>query len=128
LNTGYDEIALTSLSSGDYPHIDELMARLTARFKHRRVGLTLPSLWVSQKIKSFPAVIGAVRKAGFTFAPEAGSDRLRQVIKKHIKNQDLLEVAHTVYKEGWRHVKLYFMVGLPTETLADIDEIVYLSK
>jgi radical SAM family uncharacterized protein len=127
-NTGYDEIALTSLSSGDYPHVEELMARLSARFKHRRVGLSLPSLWISQRIKSFPSVIGAVRKAGFTFAPEAGSDRLRQVIKKHIKNKDLLEVAHTVYREGWSHVKLYFMVGLPTETMEDVDEIIGLAK
>mgnify|MGYP000197515934 CR=1 FL=1 len=127
-NTGYDEIALTSLSSGDYPYIEELMARLTARFKHRRVGLTLPSLWISPRIKSFPAVIKGVRKAGFTFAPEAGSERLRQVIRKDVATRDLLDTAQMLFREGWRHLKLYFMVGLPTETPEDVDAIVDLAR
>ncbi len=127
-NTGYDEIALTSLSSGDYPHIEELMARLTARFKHRRVGLTLPSLWLSPRIRNFPGVVKSVRKAGFTFAPEAGSERLRRVIRKDVENKDLFETARMLFKEGWRHLKLYFMVGLPTETPADIEAIVDLAR
>jgi radical SAM family uncharacterized protein len=127
-NTGYDEIALTSLSSGDYPHIEELMARLTARFKHRKVGLTLPSLWISPRLKSFPAVVGSVRKSGFTFAPEAGSERLRKVIRKDVENKDLLDTAQMLFRAGWRHLKLYFMVGLPTETPADVDAIVDLAR
>jgi radical SAM family uncharacterized protein len=127
-NTGYDEIALTSLSSGDYPHIEELMARLTARFKQRRVGLTLPSLWISPRLKNFPAVVNLVRKSGFTFAPEAGSERLRKVIRKDVENADLLETARTLFREGWRHLKLYFMVGLPTETPEDVDAIVDLAR
>jgi radical SAM family uncharacterized protein len=127
-NTGYDEIALTSLSTGDYPHIEELMARLTARFKHRQVGLSLPSLWISPRIKDFPAVVNRVRKSGFTFAPEAGSERLRERVRKEIRNEDLLAVARALYREGWKHLKLYFMVGLPTETPADVDAIVDLSR
>ncbi len=127
-NTGYDEIALTSLSSGDYPHIEELMARLAARFKQRKVGLTLPSLWISSRIKNFPGVVRGVRKAGFTFAPEAGSERLRKAIRKDIETKDLLDTAQMLFREGWRHLKLYFMVGLPTETPADVEAIIDLAR
>jgi radical SAM family uncharacterized protein len=127
-NTGYDEIALTSLSSGDYPPIEELMVRLTARFKQRKVGLTLPSLWISPRIQNFPAMVNSVRKAGFTFAPEAGTERLRRVVRKDVEEKDLLETARTLFREGWRHLKLYFMVGLPTETDADVDAIVDLAR
>jgi radical SAM superfamily enzyme YgiQ (UPF0313 family) len=73
-------------------------------------------------------VVNLVRKSGFTFAPEAGSERLRRVIRKDVDNQDLLETARTLFREGWRHLKLYFMVGLPTETPADVDAIVDLAR
>ena len=123
-NTGYDEISLLSLSSGDYPDIDELILRLTSRFKSKRVGLSLPSLRVDERLMNLPAVLNAVRKSGFTMAPEAGTDKLRAIISKDIKDQDLYAAVRAAYKNGWRLVKLYFMVGLPGETMDDIKAIV----
>ena len=123
-NTGYDEISLLSLSSGDHPDIDELILRLTSRFKSKRVGLSLPSLRVDERLMTLPAVLNAVRKSGFTMAPEAGTDRLRAIISKDIKDQDLYAAVRAAYKNGWRLVKLYFMVGLPGETMDDIKAIV----
>ncbi len=126
--TGWDEISLTSLSSGDYPHIQELMTRLNARFKDRRVGVALPSLRIDAKLKELPRLMKTVRKAGFTMAPEAGTFRLRQIIRKPIKDEDLLETAKAAFSEGWRHVKLYFMCGLPGETDDDLRGILQLAR
>lgn len=122
-NTGYDEISLLSLSSGDHPDIDELILRLTSRFKSKRVGLSLPSLRVDERLMTLPAVLNAVRKSGFTMAPEAGTDKLRTIISKGIKDKDLYEAVRAAYKNGWRLVKLYFMIGLPGETMDDIKAI-----
>jgi len=122
-NTGYDEISLLSLSSGDHPDIDELILRLTSRFKSKRVGLSLPSLRVDERLMTLPAVLNAVRKSGFTMAPEAGTDKLRTIISKDIKDKDLYEAVRAAYKNGWRLVKLYFMIGLPGETMDDIKAI-----
>lgn len=123
-NTGLDEIALTSLSSGDYPHIHELMTRLNARFKSRAVSVSLPSLRIDEKLAELPPLMKLVRKSGFTIAPEAGSEALRRVIHKPVRDEDLTATARAAFKEGWRHVKLYFMIGLPFETDADLDAIV----
>jgi len=122
-NTGYDEISLLSLSSGDHPDIDELIVRLTNRFKAKRVGLSLPSLRVDERLMKFPVILNAVRKAGFTMAPEAGSENLRNIISKDIKDEDLYKGIRAVYQNGWRLVKLYFMIGLPGETMDDIRAI-----
>ncbi len=122
--TGYDEIALTSLSSGDYPHIQELMTRLNARFKPRNVSVSLPSLRIDEKLAELPALLKSVRKSGFTVAPEGGSEALRKIIRKPIKDADLLETARAAFREGWNHLKLYFMIGLPGETESDIRGIV----
>ena len=122
-NTGYDEISLLSLSSSDYPDIDELILRLNSRFQNKRVGLSLPSLRVNEQLMNLPAVMNAVRKSGFTMAPEAGSDALRQIISKDIKDEDLFAGIRSAYKNGWRLVKLYFMVGLPGEKLDDVKAI-----
>ncbi|MBI2933306.1 MAG: TIGR03960 family B12-binding radical SAM protein [Planctomycetes bacterium] len=127
-NTGYDEIALTSLSSGDYPWIHELMTRLNARFKARRVSVSLPSLRVDGKLRELPALMKTVRKSGFTVAPEAGSEELRKIIRKPIHDEDLLATARAAFQEGWNHVKLYFMIGLPAETEEDLRGIVETSK
>jgi radical SAM family uncharacterized protein len=123
-NTGYDEIALTSLSSGDYPHIHELMTRLNARFKARRVGVSLPSLRIDEKLAELPALLKGVRHSGFTVAPEGGTEALRKIIRKPIKDEDLIATARAAFKEGWNHLKLYFMIGLPGETDEDIRGIV----
>ena len=127
-NTGYDEIALTSLSSGDYPQIHELMTRLNARFKSRNVSVSLPSLRVDEKLAELPALMKTVRKSGFTIAPEAGSDELRKIIRKPIKDADLDATARAAFREGWKHLKLYFMIGLPMETEQDLAGIVELAK
>ncbi|HYE97422.1 MAG TPA: TIGR03960 family B12-binding radical SAM protein [Planctomycetota bacterium] len=123
-NTGYDDIALTSLSSGDYPHIHELMTRLNARFKTRRVSVSLPSLRVDDKLAELPALMTSVRKGGFTIAPEGGSEEFRKIIRKPIEDKDLLATAKAAFQEGWNHVKMYFMVGFPMETQADVDAII----
>lgn len=123
-STGYDEIALTSLSSGDYPNITELMTRLNVRFATKKVSVSLPSLRIDEKLAELPRLMKTVRKSGFTVAPEAGSEALRKIIRKPIKDEDLLATAKAAFEEGWNHLKLYFMIGLPTETTADIEGIV----
>jgi len=127
-NTGYDEIALTSLSSGDYPQIQELMTRLNARFKSRAVSVSLPSLRIDEKLAELPPLMKTVRKSGFTIAPEAGTEDLRKLIRKPIKDEDLYNCARSAFREGWNHLKCYFMVGLPMETEQDIAGIVETAK
>jgi radical SAM family uncharacterized protein len=119
--TGYDEIALTSLSTADYPHLEELIARLKQEFDGRKVGLSLPSLRVNERIRKIPGILNTIRKAGFTMAPEAGTERMRKVIHKLIKDDDLYAAASAAYSEGWETIKVYYMIGLPHETDADID-------
>lgn len=123
-STGHDEIALTSLSSGDYPHIAELMTRLNARFGPRKVSVSLPSLRIDEKLAELPRLLKTVRKSGFTVAPEAGTEELRKIIRKPIRDEDLWAVARAAFQEGWNHIKLYFMIGLPGETERDLDGIV----
>lgn len=123
-NTGYESIALTSLSSGDHPQIAELMTRLNARFAPRIVNITLPSLRIDDKLAELPRLMKTVRKGGFTVAPEAGTEELRKIIRKPIKDVDLFATARAAFQEGWKHLKLYFMIGLPGETQADFDGII----
>lgn len=127
-NTGYDEIALTSLSSGDYPQIHELMTRLNARFKGRRVSVSLPSLRIDEKLAELPSLMKTVRKSGFTVAPEAGTEAFRRIIRKPIRDEDLYATARAAFQEGWNHLKLYFMVGLPHETEDDLRGIIETAK
>ncbi|MFA5794732.1 MAG: TIGR03960 family B12-binding radical SAM protein [Candidatus Brocadiia bacterium] len=127
-NTGYDEISLLSLSSGDYPNLDELIFRLNARFKSRKVSVSLPSLHISENLKRLPEVINAVRKSGFTIAPEVGQDSLRAVINKNVDDEDLYQAIKSAYQQGWRQIKLYFMIGLPGETDDDIQAIVNMAR
>ncbi len=126
--TGYDDIALTSLSSGDYPHIHELMTRLNARFKQRRVSVSLPSLRVDDKLATLPALMHSVRKGGFTIAPEGGNEAFRRIIRKPIMDKDLQATAKAAFQEGWNHIKLYFMIGFPMENDADIESIIDTAK
>ncbi len=119
-NTGYDEIALTSLSSADYSQIDDLVKILMDTFEPCKVGVSLPSLRADAECVRLASEIQRVRKSGLTFAPEAGTQRLRNVINKNVSEEDLLRAVSAAVEAGWRRVKLYFMIGLPTETEEDI--------
>ncbi len=127
-STGYDEAGLLSLSTSNYSRFDELVARLDAELAPRGVSLSLPSLRVDHALSGIPARFRSVRKSGLTVAPEAGTDRLRAVINKDVKNDDLLAAADEAFRSGWRQIKLYFMVGLPTETEEDVLAIARLAE
>lgn len=121
--TGYSEISLASLSTSDYPDLPQLLREVAGRFQSRGVSVTLPSLRVDDQLKGLPELISGVRKSTLTVAPEAGTERLRRVINKDVTDEDLMRGAEAAFKSGWGHVKLYFMVGLPTETDADVAAI-----
>lgn len=127
-NTGYDEVSLLSLSTGDYECLTPLLKELMSRYANEKIAVSLPSLRVGSLSQELVEEIKKVRKTGFTLAPEAGSDRLRRVINKGITEEDLLRNAFEVYSSGWRLIKLYFMIGLPGETEEDILGIAELSK
>jgi radical SAM family uncharacterized protein/radical SAM-linked protein len=124
--TGMEEVSLLSLSSGDYSAIEPLMGRLMGTLAEKRVALSVPSLRVDTLTDEMIAQIKRVRKTGFTVAPEAGSERLRAVINKNITEAEIEATVDRVFKAGWRLIKLYFMIGLPTETDEDIEAIVRL--
>ncbi len=125
--TGYEEVSLLSLSTGDYTCIEPLLKGLMDRYARGRIAVSFPSLRVGSLTPELMQELKKVRKTGFTFAPEAGTERLRRVINKGITEEDLLETTRTAFSLGWRLVKLYFMMGLPTETRADLEAIVDLS-
>jgi len=118
--TGHEEIALTSLSSADYTAIASLVRCIIAEHRRDRVGVSLPSLRADAACVQLAAEIQKVRKSGLTFAPEAGTQRLRDVINKNVTEQDLLTAIEAAVAAGWKRVKLYFMIGLPTETDDDL--------
>lgn len=119
-NTGYDEISLLSLSAADYGCISDLLKNLMTTFESERVAVSLPSLRVGSLTRELIDEIVKVRKTGFTLAPEAGTERLRRVINKGITEEDLVLNSRNAYEAGWRVIKLYFMIGLPTETMDDV--------
>ncbi|GAB4115894.1 MAG: TIGR03960 family B12-binding radical SAM protein [Candidatus Caldatribacteriota bacterium] len=127
-NTGYEEISLSSLSSTDYSQIEELIRKMVDHFGGKGVGVSLPSLRIDTFSVNLAQQIQRVRKVGLTFAPEVGTERLRRVINKNVSEEDLFSSLEAAFQAGWRRVKLYFMVGLPTETDEDIDGIVKLVK
>jgi radical SAM family uncharacterized protein/radical SAM-linked protein len=126
--TGYDEISLLSLSTGDYSCIAPLLRSLMKRYADERIAISFPSLRVGTLTQELADEVKKVRKTGFTLAPEAGSERLRQVINKGITEPDLLDNAFAAYSAGWRVIKLYFMIGLPGETMDDVLGIAELAK
>jgi len=126
--TGFNEIALASLSSSDYPQFQELLRQMNQLAEPHGVSISLPSLRVDDQLSLLPQALNRVRKSGLTVAPEAASDRLRSVINKDVTNEDLIAGARAAFREGWLLVKLYFMIGLPTETPEDVAAIVELSE
>ncbi|QEK12296.1 TIGR03960 family B12-binding radical SAM protein [Crassaminicella thermophila] len=125
--TGYNELSLASLSTSDYSKINELIRYLIDEYGNKKIGLSLPSLRLDKFPLEVIEEIQKVRKTGLTFAPEAGSQRLRDVINKGITEKDLIETVKNAFSLGWNNVKLYFMIGLPTETYEDLDGIVDLA-
>ncbi|MBN1994779.1 MAG: TIGR03960 family B12-binding radical SAM protein [Anaerolineae bacterium] len=127
-DTGHEEIGLLSLSSSDYSRIGPLVQAISEKYGDQVLNISLPSL----RIESFSAdlleMLQGGRKSSFTFAPEAATDRMRRVINKYISTADLLQTAEEVYRRGWRLIKLYFMIGQPTETEADVRAIAHLAK
>lgn len=122
-NTGYDEIGLVSLSSSDHSGIQEIVRGLLERHAGDRLAISLPSLRIDSFSIELAQLIQQQRKTGFAFAPEAGSQRLRDVINKGVTEGDLLDTAEAAFRSGWDRIKLYFMLGLPTETDEDAHEI-----
>lgn len=127
-NTGYDEISLSSLSSSDYSQLKELVNFLIDEFKGQGVNISLPSLRIDSFALDVMGKVQDIRKSSLTFAPEAGSQRLRDVINKGLTQEDILHGARTAFEGGWNKVKLYFMLGLPTETEEDIKGIAHLAE
>lgn len=126
-STGHNELSLLSLSSGDYSHIEHLLTLLMNRYYERKIALALPSMRVETLTEPVIEQIKRVRKTSFTLAPEAGTQRLRNVINKGNTEENLLDTARRVFDAGWKSVKLYFMLGLPTETDDDLEGIVDLA-
>ena len=126
--TGYDEVSLSSLSSSDYTKIVPLLERLNSWAKEEKVSLSLPSLRVDGFSDDIMNRIKTVRKSGLTFAPEAGSQRMRDVINKNVRQDERIETCSTAFSGGWTTVKLYFMIGLPTETMDDVADIAHLGQ
>ncbi len=127
--TGYEEVALLSLSSSDYTQINELVREVSDKFGDRKLTVSLPSL----RIDSFSVELMDNLKdlrpgGGFTLAPEAATERMRQIINKGISSEQLMETVHDIFSRGWTTVKLYFMIGHPEETMEDVQAIVDLCK
>jgi len=119
-STGYNEISLMSLSSADYSQLPKLVDMLMEEFKDKKVSVSLPSLRIDAFSIDIAKKVQQVRKSGLTFAPEAGSQRMRDVINKGVTEEDLMAACTNAFKSGWSTVKLYFMMGLPTETDEDV--------
>jgi len=126
--TGYEELALLSLSSADYTQIGALIEQLQARFAEQPISISLPSLRLDAFSVDLADRLSGGRRSGFTFAPEAGSDTLRHRINKDVTDAELFSVAEEVFARGWRTIKLYFMIGLPTETDEDVQAIIDLVR
>ncbi|MCQ2358538.1 MAG: TIGR03960 family B12-binding radical SAM protein [Phascolarctobacterium sp.] len=127
-NTGYNEISLVSLSSADYSHLAPLVHQMIEEFKDDRVSVSLPSLRIDSFCVAIAKEVNAVRKSGLTFAPEAGSQKMRDVINKGVTEEDLMNAVGAAFENGWSGVKLYFMIGLPYETDEDVLAIADLAK
>ena len=127
-STGNPEVGLISLSSADHPQIREILQELLGNGQQPPISVTLPSLRADAFSVELAQLFQGVRRSGLTFAPEAGSQRLRDVINKKVTEQDLLQAVEAAYANKWQRIKLYFMIGLPTETDEDVSEIIDLVR
>ncbi|MCM8710376.1 TIGR03960 family B12-binding radical SAM protein [Clostridium sp. SYSU_GA19001] len=126
--TGYEEVSLTSLSICDYSDIENLISSMVMKYKDENVGISLPSLRIDSFSVDLIKEIQKVRKTGLTFAPEAGSQRMRDVINKGVTEEDLIKSVRSAFESGWSTIKLYFMIGLPYEDMEDVKGIAYLAQ
>jgi len=127
-NCGYDEVSLSSLSTSDHSHLAELMEKMLVWAEPEHIDLSLPSLRIDSMTPHLLELVQRVRKSGLTFAPEAGSQRLRDAINKNITEQEVLDTCRMSFENGYTAVKLYFMMGLPTETEEDVKAIIELAQ
>ncbi|MEK6527746.1 MAG: TIGR03936 family radical SAM-associated protein [Nitrospirota bacterium] len=128
LNTGYEEISFSSLNTGDYSNLIPLLRTFNTLCSGYNAAISLPSLRVGSVSKSLLKEIKSVRKTGFTIAPEAGTQRMRSVINKDVTEEEYKETLEMLFTEGWKNIKLYFMIGLPTETEKDIEGIISMAE
>jgi radical SAM family uncharacterized protein len=126
--TGYEEIGLLSLSSSDYGDVQELVTAVADRYRDQHLSISLPSLRIESFSVELADAIKGVRRTGFTFAPEAATEKMRRIINKCVPTQQVLDTAYEVFEHGWRTIKLYFMIGHPSETLEDVQAIVDLAR
>ena len=126
--SGADEVGLLSLSAGDYEPINYVLEQFFDRYSDQNISISLPSMRTETMTEKLAEQVATVRKSGFTFAPEAGSERMRRVINKTNEEEDLMNAVRATVKAGWRHLKFYFMIGLPTETFVDVDAIAALGE
>jgi radical SAM family uncharacterized protein len=127
-NTGYEEIGLLSLSSSDYSHILPLVEALSEKYNRRHLSISLPSLRIESFSVELMDALRDARRRGFTLAPEAASEHLREMINKPISNQQILDTTRGIFSRGWHNIKLYFMIGHPSETMEDVQAIPDLCK
>jgi radical SAM family uncharacterized protein/radical SAM-linked protein len=127
-DTGFSEVGLLSLSTADYSQVEPLVYNLAERLQNQRVSVSLPSLRADAFSVGLAEAVSRVRKSGFTFAPETGSDRLRRVINKTFTNADMVRAAESAFAKGWQLIKVYAMIGLPTETDDDLEELARLAE
>ena len=127
-NCGYDEVSLSSLSTSDHSHLADLMEKMLVWAEPEHIDLSLPSLRIDSMTPRLLELVQRVRKSGLTFAPEAGSQRLRDAINKNITEQEVLDTCRMSFESGYTAVKLYFMMGLPTETEEDVKAIIELAQ
>ncbi|MBU1923814.1 MAG: TIGR03960 family B12-binding radical SAM protein [Candidatus Omnitrophica bacterium] len=123
-SSGYEELSLAGLSVSDYPGLEKLVSELTASFKERAVNLSLPSLKAKALLGNVSTLIAKIKKTGLTFAPEAGTQRLRQVLAKDFSEDDFFKAIEEAYRAGYQHLKLYFLIGLPGEREEDLEGII----
>lgn len=127
-STGYEEFSLSSLSTSDYTHIEQLLPMLLDWAEKEQTNISLPSLRIDGFSEELAAKLNVLRRSGLTFAPEAGTQRLRDAINKNLSEEDILSTVRKAFSAGWTAVKLYFMLGLPTETLEDVAGIAELGQ
>ena len=128
VSSGYDEISLTSLSTSDYTGLEKLLELMLPWTKEDKINISLPSLRLDNCSEKLLEQIALVRKSGLTFAPEAGTQRLRDVVNKNLSEEEILSACRAAFASGYSAVKLYFMIGLPTETMEDVEGIAQLAK